>query len=418
LTGTSVVFAYGHRSTIDDSLLLVTNNDAAVVTKERKDQRKTDYADDELQRNISPLELCTYDTLAASTLRTVHTVRDHGLVTGQLVTFGASNYICTVLGKKLFTFNSSVSGSTVYGLAGLYKKGICETKIYFDCVGGSKAIVLRPAVAHNVKVGDSITIHESSTLLLFTPLDIGTFTVTAVTSITITYNQTNNASGTINQPSLQHWVIASQMIDRKYWSFTPIAAEDFLDGDTVRFGNELYRAMASTALPSLPLAGKNITFLTELTKYSKEFHIVYRGITSKVRFAPMTGGDVGMLKYFGEFQCSFRSSYSFTQGSVRFSSDSVYSTPVQDWNFVTGLEKSNFARIGDDSSGIYQNISELETGKEFFTRPAVPMRMYVPQGCFVATFVQAIVEHNTACESMDIQSISYYSDSASQRTSK
>jgi hypothetical protein len=152
---------------------------------------------------------------------------------------------------------------------------------------------------------------------------------------------------------------------------------------------------------------------------SKSLVYLHAGYTSRVKFAPITMGT-GTLKQFAEFQCWFRNSIACSQIKVGFSTDSRYSDKVAEWSTFVGTPAGfvSFGGWGSQKWGAFPWGGGTNVELDFETGPAVPLRTWVPQKSYLATFIQPELVHDTAGEPIELQSVTLLGKEATQKVSK
>lgn len=128
----------------------------------------------------------------------------------------------------------------------------------------------------------------------------------------------------------------------------------------------------------------------------------------------------GVLKQFAEFQAWFRNQNSCSQLSVNFATDSRFSDKGVNWTTFVGTPEG-FVAYGGWGFGAWGKFpwgGGSAVTLEYGTGPAVPLRTWIPQNSYLATFIQPELLHKVAGEPLELQSIAIIGKPATQKVSK
>jgi hypothetical protein len=187
-------------------------------------------------------------------------------------------------------------------------------------------------------------------------------------------------------------------------------------GDAIVTENRLY---VVTAIRVVSLAIYLVTLATDYKSLSNAEAHLHASYSAIVKFAPITGGT-GYLKFFPECQVWFRNSSSCSAATILFSTDSQVASPKDAWRSLVGTPPKTFVfgGWGESPWGNFPWGGGSNVSRDFRSGPAVIWRLYVPRKAYMATWIQPQIEHDTAGEPLEIQSISLLSEAVSTKVSK
>lgn len=434
-SGPDALFLAGLVVSTDDKLVVAQADNTARLNKERKDQTKVDFSGQETCVPIIVGEIATAQASQASADVLVGTVGDHGLALGDVITISSSSAalasafsggVADANGPRVVT---SVPSSTSFTFAAAtlavaagtgtlhWVKGISEAAIATSVTSGSSTVTLTTTVAHGLESGGSLTIHSLSTAVAAAfslPGDLtGYRTATVVDAMTFTVQASNppigNATGTVN--------LSDRTQARMRLTALTLSTYQPQVGDAIVTGSSIYVIVGvqqfSTTAYVLSVRFKYKALSTALA-------FIHSAYKSALRFAPLTFGNSGMLKYFSEFQATFRNGASCSRLLVNFSTDAFVSVAGNQWDFAVGGSGApvSFGGWGSLPWGQFPWGGGTSIQREFTTRPAVLLRMYIPKDAFVGTFLQPVLEHKVAGEPFELQSISVFQQKVTQRVGK
>lgn len=430
-----IIFSQGYVSGFDDKLYVIRADGNNLQTKERKDQTKIDFTGQEYCVPVIVAVPANATALVGLPGVTVTSQIAHKLAVGDVVTItrtnaalaagfagGASDVnglrvVTSITTDYVFTF-AAATNATVNISGGLYyEQGISETNVSTSVVAGSKTAVVTTAVPHNLTSTSLITVHSLSSAIAaaFTnATDItGTRAITVLTPTTFQFQTTNSALSTVTNTIL----ISDKTQDRLHVTLQVPSTLKIQVGDGILANNNLYKIYAYYIYSSTAVIAE---LLSDYDGLSTDLAFINTGYATTLRMTPLTAGNIAITKSFSEFQSSFRNYSSCSQISVGFACDSVNSSTPQMWDVRVGTlqQDINFVGWGDFEWGEFPWGGEVSINRDYITRPAVIMRMYIPIEASIGTFVQPLFTHYTAGEPLELQSVSLYLQPESQRTSR
>jgi len=428
-SGDGYVFACAYLDNVTDVMYSVDASDTNYIYQERKLQKKTDYLSDEFCVKADAKIICHAQIIAGSSTIIVTSIVPHELLTGVRVTISevdgeivgfltaASDVeglrVVTRIDDYCFTFimDSAATGSINSTLS--FQEGVSE----FDCAASvdfgtnPNLIIVNTVYPHGLINGQTVNI-DASTFTVFSAIPtIAAVNVTSLTSFTMT--TTVSASG----DETATLTISDGNRNYNYITITLTEGVQPLIGDGLINGADLY------PIDEVSIFDSNTFVVYTTATYSglsRDLVFLGSGISSIVRFSPISLDKPSELKYYSEFAASFKNNSSCTKLEINFANDYVYSTTPTFWNLNVGTDKEliRFGGWGTLEWGEFPWGGEYSVNKDFYTTPAVVVRTYVPRDCFVGTFIQPMLFHNKAGESLDLQSISVYSEVVTSRTSR
>lgn len=429
-----VFFSTGLLSSLDDKEYLVQAANKNIIYKERKEQNRIDYSGQEYCIPVITAQDANVSVVNLSPTVTVTSPYEHGFLTGQIITVsrasgsltsaiagGAASIngvrVITVINDTTFTFQAANNFTLTTTGTLYYAKGVNETDVSASTTITSKVVSITCTFNHGLYTGQAIQVWSANAALLLgftTPTDItGYRTVTVTSGTTFTVNATNSAiasvSGTFNfsdNTQINNYVTLQTPTNLVPQVGDAIIAANYMFTifDIVRISSSAYVARLNIPYTQDSLA---LAFMNS----------AYKNLT---RSTPITGGNTGLLKYFGEFQISFRNYTSCTQVNMNFANDSVNSATTKFWTFQVGSDRQSvgFSGWGVAEWGLFPWGGQVAIDRDFYTRPAVILRMYCPKEVFVGTFIQPIIEHRVAGEAFEMQSFSLFTQPVTNRTTK
>jgi hypothetical protein len=139
---------------------------------------------------------------------------------------------------------------------------------------------------------------------------------------------------------------------------------------------------------------------------------MYEHYTAIIKMAPYTGGLLGRVKQFAQFQVHFRDE-SCTQLAISFSGDTYGGSPVTNWEARVILSGWGNFPWGFEPWGQQSGINLLSG-----TQAAPMCRIYIPLFQQRGSFIQPILENSVAGEPLNIQAISYAVRAYNERVSR
>jgi len=147
--------------------------------------------------------------------------------------------------------------------------------------------------------------------------------------------------------------------------------------------------------------GNLITFATTVNFEETDTGYIYEGYSCELISAPITGGEIGKLKRFSEFQIHFRN-LTPAELILSFKSDRFSGSTSTTWTPAT----VEFG-WGNQAWAFFQWGEEESINLPYTTSNAEKCRIYIPRECARGTFIQHRVIHNIAAEPLLIQAFSY-----------
>lgn len=161
------------------------------------------------------------------------------------------------------------------------------------------------------------------------------------------------------------------------------------------------------------ISGSTLTFARAFSFSPSDTGLLYKGISSEVRTAPMTAGDSSKWKQFSEFQCQFRNTISASSINVSFLNDSIPGSASVDWSTASVSGGWGDLPWGNFPWGLEDGINAV-----YSTNSAQILRTYIPMEVSRGTFIQARLLHNTAAENIMIQEMAYTAREYGQRVTR
>ena len=434
-TGANKVYFNALLRGSDDKLYSIPTLAQNRIVKERKEQNLIDYTAQEFCCPVIKAIVGEVSTTASNDTVIVTTVVPHQLNQGQLVTVSRPSSTLTaaftggaadlsglrtvsIISPTQFTFTASTN-ATASAIGDIYTAPyISEADLAVSATNGLQAITVTTSQPHNLSTGWAVTVEGLNAALsacFAADSDVlGYRSVTVVDPTTFTLQATNPAiaSTGAGQITMTDRRQTNLMVTIKVVTqFTPTAGDAIVAENRLykiesiaKYSNSAYIAMIQTAYKS---TSDTLAFVNQ----------AYRTL---IKFTPLVFGQAGMLKQFSEFQANFRNFQSCSNLALDFSSDSVVSSTKQQWNFKVGTagDGPSFGGWGELEWGNFPWGGEASIQRVYTTQPAVILRTYVPKEVFVGTFIQPIIDHKIAGEPLELQSISVFAKTVSQRTSR
>lgn len=433
-SGPYPIFSTGLVSSLDDKLLLVQADAKSIVNKERKEQTKVDFSEQETCLPILVSIISQASVTLGSQDVTVTTAFEHLFKVGQLLTIsntaatlnaafagGSLDLVGlrTITSVTTMTFTFTASSAATAGATGTlhYQTKISEADISGTTTNGSPVVTFTTAMPHQLLTGNAINVNSLSTVLatgFATSADLLGYRTVVVISPTVFTVLSVNASilgvtGTAN--------ISDR--NQEKLQVTAITNTNYIiqKGDAIVTGNSLYTIINAYQYSSTAYI---LTLRFKYKQLSTDLAFINSAYKSSLRFAPLTFGNPSLLKSFGEFQGTFRNNASCSQMNVNFSTDGFVSSRGTDWDFAvgTGMIPFLFGGWGSLPWGNFPWGGGTSIQREFTTRPAVLLRIYTPMEASFGTYIQPILEHKVAGEPLELQSVAIYYESQSQRVGK
>lgn len=433
--GDAVVFATSHLGSADDKLYFVQGNDMRYLWKERKNQNKIDFCGQDYPTPIIVAQVASVTVTGASASVACVTTEAHGLAVGDLITVSRastavgtafSGGVADVNGLRVvtaiptdtsFTFAAATS-ATGSAVGTLYaQKGITEADTSCATSSGSRTVTVTTAQPHGLATGNPVTVNALSAAIAAAfpaETDLTGYRSVSVVSATVftlqaSANATGTASGTVNLSDRR--AIRTVVTYRTLTGTVPQA------GDAIVTDDRLYKVKDVAKFDNETYV---LTLFFDYKALSTAKSFLHAAYNTSLKFAPLTAGNVGLLKQFGEFQATFRNGDACTQLRVNFSNDGFVSDANNAWTYAVGTDglPVQFGGWGSLEWGQFPWGGETSINREFQTRPAVILRMYVPAKTFIGTYLQPILDHRVAGEAIELQAMSIFHKPVTQRTSR
>lgn len=428
--GTALAFS-GYVSNISDKVAHVFASDRKDIIAERKQQTKIDFSGQDLAAQIELKRISNMTATAGDTTVCIQVPEDHGIIVGDVLTIsGADTTLAatftsgasaieglrtvTSVTDKIVCFAAGENGlSSTVGSA-YWQRGISELSLTADTTSGSKNVVFTTTVDHGLATGDAVVVDSLAADLAaaFTASSklTGYRPVTVLTGTTFQVKADEAAGATVTSLAV---VTDKRGINDVLTMFFPTQPQT---GDGLVYSDKFYKLMSSEKFDS----GRYIV-TTNVPVNFRSTSLVYhhQAYASRVKFAPITMGT-GVLKQFSEFQAWFRNQNACSQLSVGFSTDSRYSDAVTHWSNFVGTPEGlvTFGGWGSQAWGNFPWGGGSNIDLVYKSGPAVPLRTWVPQNSYLATFIQPELLHKVAGEPLELQSISLIGQPATQKVSK
>lgn len=433
--GDAVVFLGAHLGSEDDKLYFVQGTDTRYLHKERKNQNKVDFSGQDFATPVIAAQVATTVAIAGTATVTCTTIEAHGFAVGDLLTVsrtstalatafsgGAADLnglrvVTGIVDELIFQFAAAtVATGSATGL--LYAQlGLSEAEVTCSVVSGSVTATLTTAQPHGLVTGNAINVNSLSVPIaaaLLASADLTGYRSVSVVSATVftvqaSNNASGNATGTVNLSDRR--ATKTIVTLRTLTGVVPQAGDGIVTDNRLYKVKEVARYDAETYVLTLFFPYKSL---------STADAFIHAAYNTSLKFAPLTAGNVGLLKQFGEFQATFRNGDACTQMRVNFSNDGFVSDNNNAWNFGVGsdLAPVQFGGWGSLEWGQFPWGGESSLNREFQTRPSVILRQYVPMKTFIGTYLQPILDHRVAGESIELQAISIFHKQVTQRTTR
>jgi hypothetical protein len=433
-TGANKVFFNGFLRPSDDKLYFIPTLAQNKIVKERKDQNLIDYTGQEYCAPVIKALIGSVLVTASSDVVQVTTLVAHGLSQGQLVTVsrpsstltaafsgGAVDLIglrtVSIISDTQFTFTASTN-SLAGAVGEIYTAPyISEASLTATVANGVQTVTIVTSEPHGLITGDAVTIEDISAGIAacFTnPSDIlGYRSATYIDATTFSVLATNSAIAS----AVDTLVLTDKKQSNLTVTIDTVGLFQPSAGDAIICENRLYKIESVIKFSTISYIAK---LQTPYKAQSNSLSFVNQAYRTLVKFSPLVIGQVGLLKQFSEFQCTFRSFQSCSNISLDFSSDSVTSSTKQQWNYKVGTNgvAPTFGGWGELEWGNFPWGGEASIQRIYTTQPAVILRTYVPREVFIGTFIQPILDHKVAGEPLELQAISLFSKPVTQRVSR
>jgi hypothetical protein len=398
--------------------------------QERKNQNKLDYTGQDMAMQVYTKRIATMRATLGSTTICIDMAEGHELQVGDVLsvseasslfaaayTGGAASIegIRTVTSAtdKIVCFEASENALASNVGTAYWQRGISEQDVTATTVTNSTTVTCVCASDHGFTSGNGINVNSISTALqarFAAASDLtGYRSVNVLNSTTFTIKASNAAissgSGTFN------------MSDKRGIRnvVTAVSAFEIQPGEALVSEDRLYKITEVEKFDSLFVC----TLAADATFSSKSIVFWHDNYAGRVKFSPITMGT-GVLKQFSEFQAWFRNQSSCSQLALNFSTDSRYSDKMTEWSNYVGTPEGfvTFGGWGSQPWGKFPWGGGTSVITDYGTGPAVPLRTWIPQQSYLATFIQPEMVHSVAGEALELQSIALMGKPATHKVSK
>ena len=185
---------------------------------------------------------------------------------------------------------------------------------------------------------------------------------------------------------------------------------------TPEIGDILVKSDAFSRIVSVAASGTNwnVGFRRQTALAPSDSAILYDSYTTTIKLAPFHAGSVGRNKQFAQMQMHLRDN-SVTNLTIYFSNETFGGSDTIFWESHLVSDSSGWGMFpwGLASWGNPDGISE-----NYETSPAPVIRTYPPITHQRGTYIQPVIQHDNAGESIKLQSISFAVRGYGERTSK
>ncbi len=181
------------------------------------------------------------------------------------------------------------------------------------------------------------------------------------------------------------------------------------EGDVIAQSQTLCRI--KTANPSATTYDIEFEVPTPITTGTKT---IYEAYTATMKFSPFHGGLTNREKHFAQFQVKSRDR-SISTLYITFTNDIFGGSEETIWRLSNVAASGGW---GNEPWGFFEWGLEDGINLSYSTKPATPIRTYIPRFAARATFIQPVLIHKMGAEPMNIQSIAYQLRPYEERVSK
>lgn len=440
-SGNALAYA-GVVSSNTDKLNIIKASDKRDIMRERKSQNKIDYTGMSGAMFVKRKRIANATVVAETTFVTYYRYAyiystNHGLEVGDYITLSeASSELVadigsgTLVGSVLAVTDKRIkvdigntgSGSTSPTYSGTlyWNRGIQEADYLVTVLPLDSRIVSTSAI--NVDNGKGVTISAISDYVGALPPNFqqlsALFSESDILGRRIVYSQSYFVAGSANPSATDTGVGYVKVSDDNGLNtvVTAISGFQIQPGEALVSNNRIYKI---TAVERFDSTRYILTIDNEALFNSTDLVYWHDNYNGRIRFSPITMGT-GQLKQFAEFQAWFRNQNSCSQLSVNFATDSRYSDKNVDWTTYVGTPEGFvvFGGWGSQSWGTFPWGGGSAVVLDYGTGPSVPLRTWIPQASYLATFIQPELLHRTAGEPLELQSIAIIGKPATQKVSK
>lgn len=182
------------------------------------------------------------------------------------------------------------------------------------------------------------------------------------------------------------------------------------EGDVIVQSNVISRIKSATSLG----AGAYALTFEAAGNLQTGANTLYKGYQADIKFAPFHAGLTNREKHFAQFQIHTKDR-SITKMYINFANESFGSSETTTWSIANVAASGGW---GNEPWGFFPWGLEDGINLSYETKPAPPLRLYVPRFAARCTFIQAILTHKMGAEPMNIQAIGYQLRPYQERVSR
>lgn len=157
-----------------------------------------------------------------------------------------------------------------------------------------------------------------------------------------------------------------------------------------------------------------VTFARQTNMNTSDSVILYKAIESQIKMSPIHAGEVGRMKQFAQMQLHFRDE-NFSRANISFVGYTFGGSEPVDWiaSAISGQSGWGLQPWGFFPWGLTDAINTT-----IGTKPASVCRIYVPLFQQRTTFIQPVIIHNEAGESINMQAMAFAVRAYAERVSR
>ncbi len=174
------------------------------------------------------------------------------------------------------------------------------------------------------------------------------------------------------------------------------------EGDMIVKEDLISRAASVTALGGTLYT---ITFSEETNLAASDSEQLYKRIVSVMKFSPFHAGEVGRMKQFSELIMHSRDN-SFSKATISFANYLLPSSEEVVWK-LSNIFNTDSLGWGLEPWGLFPWGDAESIDTVVGTQPQPPARTYIPRLAQRTTFIQTMITHQEAGESINLQALSF-----------
>jgi len=184
-----------------------------------------------------------------------------------------------------------------------------------------------------------------------------------------------------------------------------------MEGDVLLKDDVFSRIATVTALSSTTF---RLTFRKVTNVLASDVLNLYQRVVSDIRMSPFHAGRISLTKQFTQLQLHTKGP-SVTRLGISFTGQTFGGSEETEW--LAALVSAT-GGWGNEPWGFFAWGLADGINNQYTTQPAPPIRIYVPQFQQRNTFIQTVLNHREAGESMDIQAMCWAVRAYRERVSK